>query len=579
MGIDIGSATPVSVFKKSEASSVGVRTDNGSGYTLTIKANDETNPQDLKYTNGSTTKLLPSITENVDESDFSALVPTGDVDNKWGYYFVRRGSVSGNNYTFSPAPTTIGRIVDATTVANADYNMYDLAIAARVNNESTVGSYTNTYLVAAVANTINYSITYSDSATANMPTDVDTVSGEDTVNISNKTPVKIGYTFIGWCSVEPTVATEEYSCSGTTYAPNDPYVLNASSPTNDLHLYTMWKRNTMQNVSQWAGTLGVGGETTAVDTRDGKVYNVAKLCVNYSGDTCTETQIWMTQNLDLVLGRYGVRTLNSVTSDINTNLGTSMGYSTSGSTITWTPNSTLDTPAYITNFASGNPANSLSGWTNSNTVPYQGEGSDYYMFTSGNTNADIIYSSLADCVAAGHTAELCSHYHVGNYYNWSAAVASNNTNTTQFNTDLYVAPNSICPKGWRLPNGLTQSGPTTNISEFNKMALANGITNGTTIAHSSSSDRWVNTGWGTNGFNNFRSAFTNSHGDYVPMYFVRSGDLNGSKLYDYSGGGRLWSSTARSASWGYYLDFGSGGFDPAGHVDRLYGFGVRCVAR
>jgi len=61
--------------------------------------------------------------------------------------------------------------------------------------------------------------------------------------------------------------------------------------------------------------------------------------------------------------------------------------------------------------------------------------------------------------------------------------------------------------------------------------------------------------------------------------FVRSGNLNGSTLNNYSANGNLWSSTARSASWGYNLDFNSGEFNPANQNDRLNGFGVRCVAR
>ena len=418
---------------------------------------------------------------------------------------------------------------------------------------------------------------FTDTLTNNMPVDVSSTSMNTNVSVPNNTPKKPGYTFIGWCNTAPTANALTDTCSGTTYQPGSNYVIDQTGNDNNLHLYTMWKRNTMQNVSEWKDTLNIGDETTAIDTRDGKTYNVAKYCVNYSGDTCTATQIWMTQNLDLVLGRYGVRTLTSNDSDINSDLGSAMGYSTANDVITWTPNSTLDTPAYITNFASGNPANSLSGWTNDNNVPYQAEGSDYYVFTSGNGNADIIYSSLAACIGGGHTAELCSHYHVGNYYNWSAAVAGNDTHN--YTTDLTVMSNSICPKGWRLPNGLTGTTGNETISEFNQLALANGITGGTTTAHSGDSDRWINTGWLTNGFNNFRSVFTNSHGDSAPMYFVRSGYLGGSVLYSYSTSGFLWSSTVRSASWGYNLGFYSGGFDPAYQAARYFGFPVRCLVR
>ena len=412
-----------------------------------------------------------------------------------------------------------------------------------------------------------------------MPTDISATSATANTPISSNIPKKVGYTFVGWCDTAPVTSNLEDTCTGhTIYNPGQDFVLDQTSSTNNLSLYAMWKRNTMQNVAEWNSTLNIGDETTAIDTRDGKTYNVAKLCFKYSGDTCLTTQIWMTQNLDLVIGAYGVGSLNSETSDINVDLGSTMGYSISGSTITWTPNSTLDAaPAIITNHSSGNPANSLSGWTNDDNVPYQAEGGEYYIFTSGNGNDDIIYSSLNDCIKAGHTAELCSHYHIGNYYNFSAAVAGNDTSS--YTTDLTVMPNSICPKGWRLPNGLTETNGTTNISEFNQLALANGITGGTTIAHSGESDRWISTGWLTNGFNNFRSVFTNSHGDRVPMYFVRSGNPNSTVLYNLGRLGRLRSSTIRSSSSDYFLRFGSDSFTPAAQDDHLVGAAVRCVGR
>lgn len=139
--------------------------------------------------------------------------------------------------------------------------------------------------------------------------------------------------------------------------------------------------------------VNVGDEMQAVDIRDEKMYWVAKLA---------DGNIWMTQNLDLDLKTDGSIVYDST----NTNLPVNT---------TWTPaNSTLaveDT--------------SVSGWGNSNTVPDSADPGDVYYYTSGTSDNDTQYNSLADCEAAGHTD--CAHYHAGNYYNWSAAVASNNT--------------------------------------------------------------------------------------------------------------------------------------------------------
>ena len=72
-----------------------------------------------------------------------------------------------------------------------------------------------------------------------------------------------------------------------------------------------------------------------------------------------------------------------------------------------------------------------------------------YYYTSNSNDNDIKYNSLSECIAANHTEGDCKRYHAGNYYNWTAAIASNNSSslTTQYTN----APNSICPAGWRLP--------------------------------------------------------------------------------------------------------------------------------
>ena len=63
-----------------------------------------------------------------------------------------------------------------------------------------------------------------------------------------------------------------------------------------------------------------------------------------------------------------------------------------------------------------------------------------------------------------------------------------------------------------------------------------------------------------------------------PYYFVRSGDVNGSTLYWFTGGANYWSSTAVSASEAYYLSFNSGAVYPAGRYYRYDGWSLRCVA-
>ena len=576
INLDIASASASGTFKKSANNTIKVTTNHYTGYTMSIKTTDasaSTTPPALKSTKAGSTDRVSSIESALTEDQFKALAATG-YNNMYGYLPSKYCTTSNDttncaaNTSFLPAPKLTGDILDITdTNNNEQAREYTVAIGARVDNLKPMGTYTNTFEVLLVSNAIPYTLIYDDNVVGNMPTDQNDTLPNTSLPLSSNVPTRDGYTFTGWCTVAPTASQYNDTCSGTTYAASSTYTLDETT-TNNIHLYAMWKRNTIQNVSEWASNLSVGDETTAIDTRDGKTYSVARLCMEKSGDACTSSNLWMTQNLDLIVGGAGVGNLTSTDSDINNDLGATMGYSTAGGVITWTPNSTLNVPAVITNHASGNPSSSVTGWNNSDTVPYQGEGGDYYIFTSGNDNADTIYASLTACVAGGHTIEECNHYHVGNYYNWSAAVAG--SDTTAYTTDLAVMPNSICPKGWRLPNGLTGTSGNETISEFNQLALANGITNGQTKAHSTEDDRWVNVGWNTDGFNNWRTA---------PFYFTRSGYLNDSTLYNYSTSGYLWSSTVRSESWGYYLVFDSGGLYPAGQGGRVYGFPVRCVAR
>lgn len=311
--------------------------------------------------------------------------------------------------------------------------------------------------------------------------------------------------------------------------------------------------DTMQNVANWGSSLLVGDEVQASDERDGKAYTVARLCTNYSGDDCTESQLWMTQNLDLAIGGNNVADLTSENTNIHTDLGDAAGYSTDPTTgvITWTPNATVTTPATI-------DGTTVTGWINTTSEPYYAEGGDRYVY-NGTT-----YTSLSACEAANHTEAQCQHYRVGNYYNWSAAVASNYTAniTTQYTT----MDNSICPKGWRLPRGLTSG----TESEFNKLLSAQGVANGTDLTGSTDVGYYSNSiGW-----NRINTTGVNGN----PLYFARSGFVDGATLINFVTGGFYWSSTARSGFNAYNLNFNSGQLYPAFVHSRGFGRSVRCVA-
>ena len=332
-----------------------------------------------------------------------------------------------------------------------------------------------------------------------------------------------------------------------TYSGKVKYTLvhpsTASVPTVD----------TMQNVATWGSSLAVGEEVTATDSRDNKSYTVARICTNYSGSDCTASSIWMTQNLDFTIDT--TKTYTSNDTDLNSAVNSSgtalSGYSEENGVISWTPGSTLTTPATIS-------GTTVTGWTNNYNNPYQAEGGDNYVYTSGTTSSDTLYTSLSACTSAGHTEAECAHYHSGNYYNFSAATAMNDSSA--YTAQYTKMPNSICPAGWRLPNGPASSSATT--SEFGTMLKAQGVWSGSSSSYA------------TNGFNQIRS--TGLNGD--PLYFVRSGDVLGSSLSNRSSFGLYWSSAVYSSHIGYLLYFYSSNVDPQVSLNRNHGFSVRCVA-
>ena len=300
------------------------------------------------------------------------------------------------------------------------------------------------------------------------------------------------------------------------------------------------------------------GETTAtqlVDLRDQKLYWAARL---------DDGKCWMTENLDLDIGGTNVAALTSENTDISTNASvyTSSGvysdYGVLDGVYTWNPASTAVTSNYYLSGTTVKP----STWptdTIGQTKPYSLEGGEAYVYSSGSTSNDAKYTTLASCATNGRTEAECKRYAIGNFYNWTAAIASNNS-TNLGNDPETIAANSICPKGWRLPN----ASQTDNVNnEFGRMLYKAGITSNLSAGNSS-------VGYATGGFNKLRSS---------PYYFVRSGFINGGTLYDPGIHGYCWSSTVSSSTNAYLLEFRSSGIYPASNGNRYSGRSIRCVAR
>lgn len=311
-----------------------------------------------------------------------------------------------------------------------------------------------------------------------------------------------------------------------TYLGQVKYLLTHPSATEPGTNYFI-----MQEVANWKNDLDEEESVQAIDIRDGKIYWITKL---------KDGHIWMTQNLDFDIDTARTYTHND----------TDLGWDTNNfdANATWTPDAT--------NGKYNLPINgtSVSNWSNQNNYPYSADPGDVYYYTSNSSDNDIKYTSLSACTTAGHTAGECKHYHAGNYYNWTAAIASNNSSSL---TAQYAnAPNSICPKGWRLPIATNAN---QSIYEFGELLYQQGII-----------ETKTSTSYAENGFNDIRK---------TPLWLVRTGRIYSGILDNMAKTGYYWSSTVVDRDNAYRSSFNSSDAISRNSIDKFYGWSVRCLAR
>jgi uncharacterized protein (TIGR02145 family) len=214
-----------------------------------------------------------------------------------------------------------------------------------------------------------------------------------------------------------------------------------------------------------------------------------------------------------------------------------------GSTTSTTPLTDQDTNLTTkTSFTLPQLYNGTSGHS-SNTVPY----------TFGPLTDDVTYNN-----EDYDTNDITSDHFGGYLYNWTAAIAEDDSSSIAGYGD--VAPNSICPKGWRLPQGGNIGDPTNDFDVLNAK-MAGYTDNGTNYQNdfsyydSTFYNNWLPTG-------SFRGVFS---GGWYSGFDFQS---------DY---GDFWSSSVYSSYHAFDLDFNDGDVGPSDYDPRSNGFGVRCV--
>lgn len=274
----------------------------------------------------------------------------------------------------------------------------------------------------------------------------------------------------------------------------------------------------------------------------------------------------MTQNLDLDLD----------STKTYTNEDTDLGWNgTSYTTASWSPerstyttgtttwglyNTTTSTHDGFYHPESYDPGNLYWNGTLSNFDDW-----DAYYNSCTYDNNTWLYSNCNESLnpLSTHTSSTgTTQFHLGNYYNWSAAIASNDSSSYgayDSGTDSYIntqTNQSICPTGWTLPIGGYYESPAVAPNKSFQHLVEQYGWNDSDLALGSNKKMWES-----------------------PIYLGLSGSWFG--MLDYVGYVVYpWSSTAGDDESAYYLGAGSGGGVYPGDGDgRNLGSVVRCVAR
>lgn len=319
---------------------------------------------------------------------------------------------------------------------------------------------------------------------------------------------------------------------GTYSGGETEYSLEAKEPTLPISYMQDFATLSEEEKTTLISSMPEGYQFTLKDSRDKKDYFISKL---------KDGNVWMTQNLDLdiEMKAEGSIVYDSTNTDLLTNT-------------TWEPER-----ATI-------PKDDLSSdtWRIDGANPYSYDPGDIYYYTSGSGAGDTKYESLEACAETNHTEAECRHYHAGNYYNWAAILASNDSSELAQQYPNFAT--SICPAGWKLPVSDTLA--TYNVGDFYRLLNESGGI----LGNETPSYMMAGFDYTTGGFFNIR---TN------PLWLVRSGEIAKHGDIELSNAG--WSGFYRSSASGKSgLSFDREGVFPNYQIINAgSGVSARCIVR
>lgn len=225
ISVSLSSLTPLDITPghfDSISQTASITTDNYTGYTSALT--NQNNSTDLINTTDNTL-IIPTITL----PQGSSSIPASSFTSGYGI------STDGTNYV--PAPTS------ASTISLGSSNVsgttsHTLTYGVKPDSDTAPGLYTKTFVVTAVVNNPQYSITYNKNAgndtVTNMPSNQSTtITTASTITLANNVPARDYYTFLGW-DTDPTATTPTYPTGSTNTITIEP------TQSNAISLYAIW---------------------------------------------------------------------------------------------------------------------------------------------------------------------------------------------------------------------------------------------------------------------------------------------------------------------------------------------------
>lgn len=440
--------------------------------------------------------------------------------------------------TPSGATTTATADLTITTTDSAGYSLYLYSSDGDNSLRPKISSLANISTINATAGDVGLTLsslkpnTWGYNLGTEAPTDATTYSAVPTDNstpiqtkdTSNTNTANDTYTLSFGAKVDTTTASGTYSDALTIAVVAEPPKIPFEGITTMQAMTTDICDNADENET-----------TRLMDIRDNKYYWVAKL---------KDGNCWMTQNLDFDLNMN--QTLTSNDSDVANN---------------WTPPDSTS----VTIFNEG------AIWGSSFTLSW--DPGEYVLSTplSGVScgGSDSNVTDLSECSGSGFVnvenmvamttiqqndsvvngREYDAHYHVGNYYQFGAAVAESSKNYDE-------AEESICPAGWQIG------------------------TAGPEVAgnHATDSNVYLSLAKNYTTFDPYGSGSINDSILSFPLYFLRSGYVAGGSLVAAGSYGSYWSSTGYSSFDAVAVSFGAK-INTGSQPNRYEGYSVRCLAK